>query len=58
MRRKYAIEWNGDCWQSVFPEDEAHKSALHETVENADAYMRFECGVEEYIELIGPEEDE
>jgi hypothetical protein len=34
----YFIEHNGDCWQSVFPEAEAAKSALHDTITDALAW--------------------
>jgi hypothetical protein len=39
MTQGYFIEWNGDCWQSVFPEHEAHYSQLHESVADALDYM-------------------
>jgi len=45
MKQGYFIEWNGDCWQSVFPSWEAEKSALHQTWKDALAYMVHECGV-------------
>jgi hypothetical protein len=41
----YFVEWNGDCWQSVFPESEARKSQLHQTWKDAVACMTRECGV-------------
>lgn len=35
----YYIEWNGDCWQSVFPRNELELSELHTSVEDARAYF-------------------
>lgn len=45
----YFIEHNGECWQSVFPEPEAAKSQLHETIDDARSYMVSECGVPEAL---------
>ena len=45
MQQIYAIEWNGDCWQSVFPSSEAEKSQLHTTAIEAMQYMLNECGL-------------
>ena len=42
----YYIEHNGEFWQSVFPIEEADKSQLHTDVDDAFAYMVYECGVE------------
>jgi hypothetical protein len=35
----YCIEWNGDCYQSVFPSAEAELSQLHTTVQDALDYF-------------------
>lgn len=35
----FAIEWNGDCWQSVFPTKYAEHSQLHATVQDAAEYI-------------------
>lgn len=40
MKEGYYIEHNGDCWQSVFPEKEAHLSQLHDTIGDALEYFR------------------
>lgn len=47
MSEGYYVEWNGDCWQSVFPSAAADKSQLHVTVDEALVYMVDECGVPE-----------
>jgi hypothetical protein len=47
----HCIEHNGDCWQSVFPTAEAHKSCLHETVRAALRYMTEDCAVKDDIYL-------
>ena len=47
----FAIEWNGDCWQSVFPTKWAEHSQLHTTVQDAAEYIA------EVVALIGPEVD-
>lgn len=54
----YFVEWNGECFQSVFPSPEAAKSKLHTCVADALDYMTDECGVDpEVIEVRhGPSE--
>jgi len=37
---RYWVEHNGDCWQSVFPEEQAELSQLHETVQDAIEYIQ------------------
>lgn len=44
-RQGYYIEHNGEQWQSVFPEQEANKSQLHSSSDDAFGYMHFKCGV-------------
>ncbi len=41
----YCVEHNGDCWQSVFPSDQAELSQLHVTVDDAISYMTKERGI-------------
>lgn len=48
----YAIEWNGDHWQSVFKSDESHKSQLHNSIQDAFEYMTVEEGILEDIIII------
>lgn len=36
----FFIEWNGDHWQSVFPERLAHNSQNHDSVQDAVDYFR------------------
>lgn len=45
MNEGYYIEHNGECWQSVFPSNEAGKSQLHTDPDDAFAYMHYECGI-------------
>ena len=45
MKQGYFVEHNGDCWQSVFPANEANKSQLHTTIIDALDYMVQECGI-------------
>lgn len=40
----YYVEHNGDCWQSVFPHWESELSQLHESVDDAIAYIREKVG--------------
>ncbi len=50
MRKEiYAIEWNGDEWQSVFKSHESEKSQLHTTLQDAFLYMTQECRITEDI---------
>lgn len=35
----YAVEWNGELWQSIFPRAEAEKSQLHTSCNDAIDYM-------------------
>lgn len=35
----YFVEWNGECYQSVFPSSESELSQLHVTVEDALDYF-------------------
>lgn len=51
----YAVEWNGDFWQSVFPSHESEKSETHTSKEEAIEYMRAGCGVTKPIQIIGLE---
>ncbi len=51
----YAIEWNGDNWQSVFPSKESEKSQLHPSVQAAYDYIRHECGIADPITIYGSE---
>lgn len=49
----YAVEWTGDCYQSVFPSAEAELSQLHTSVQDAlDYFAEVKPGVK--VEL--PEE--
>lgn len=48
----YAIVWNGDEWQSVFPSDLSSYSQLHVNVQDAYDYMVNEVGVVENILII------
>lgn len=41
----YFIEFNGEFYQSVFPENEAEKSQLHYELPDALDYMTLECGI-------------
>lgn len=45
QQQGYFVEFNGDCWQSVFPEEDADQSALHTSIDEALAYMTHECGI-------------
>lgn len=42
----YFIEFDGEFYQSVFPENEAHKSSTHSDLPDAVNYMVVECGIE------------
>jgi hypothetical protein len=42
--KKYFIEYNGENWQSVFPEIESEKSNVHNNVSDAWNYMTDEVG--------------
>lgn len=53
----YYVEHNGDCWQSVFPESEAHKSQLHRTRADAAVYMIDECGIDASKIILRPRRD-
>ena len=44
-KESYFIEFNGEHWQSVFPEKESEKSQLHTTSEDGINYMTKECGI-------------
>ena len=57
MADHYFIEWNGDCWQSVFPAWCAEQSQLHTDVEDAVDYMTHECGVDRELIKVIPRED-
>ena len=48
----YAIEWNGDFWQSVFKSNESQKSELHTSIMEAFDYMKYSCGIKENIVII------
>lgn len=54
---KYGVEWNGDCWQSVFPTQQSEKSQLHTSIDDAVMYMREECGVTAPIVVYNHTED-
>ena len=43
--QNYYIEFTGDSFQSVFPEDESDKSQLHTALQDAVEYMFQESGV-------------
>lgn len=43
---KYYIEFTGEHYQSVFPENESELSQIHTTITEALDYM-FKCGVKE-----------
>lgn len=46
-KQGYFIYWNGEQYQSVFPESEAENSQLHWDLPDALDYMTLECGVKE-----------
>lgn len=46
VKQGHYVEHLGDCWQSVFPQSEAEKTCLHDTMSDALAYMVTGCGVE------------
>lgn len=50
-KQGYYVEWNGDCWQSVFPAHQAHLSNLHETPEDAASYIE-ECAGPVFVETL------
>ncbi len=52
-KETYAIEWNGDHWQSVFPSADSHLSQNHNTIQDAYDYMTVENGVYDDITIIG-----
>lgn len=41
----YYIEFNGEFYQSVFPNNEVEKSQLHLDLPDALDYMNLECGI-------------
>lgn len=45
----YFIEFNGENYESVFPENESEKSQLHYDLPDALEYMILECGVKEEL---------
>lgn len=58
MNEGYYVEWNGDCWQSVFPTSLAECSQLHSTVDDACLYMRSVVDGLDEITVRFPEEGE
>lgn len=53
----YAIEWNGEYYQSVFPSDKAEHSALHISVMDAIDYLHDEHGIQYKDIVIIPRKD-
>ena len=45
VTERYYVEWNGDCWQSVFPSWQSELSALHASASEAVHYLIDDCGV-------------
>jgi hypothetical protein len=43
--QNYYIEFTGECYQSVFPEEESDKSQLHTTLQDAVQYVFQESGI-------------
>jgi len=52
QKEGYFIEWNGEHFQSVFPECEAANSQIHSSIEDALLYMKEELGVKEIITIL------
>lgn len=48
-KQGYFIEFNGEFYQSVFPENEAENSQLHWELPDALKYMILECGIKEEL---------
>lgn len=53
-REVYAIEWGGECYQSIFPIAEAYKSSTHTSIEDATNYMVHECHVPQHLIHVYP----
>jgi hypothetical protein len=55
MTEGYFVEYNGECWQSVFPSCYADMSSLHLTIDDALDYMTNECGVDLNLIVVCPQ---
>jgi len=45
-KQGYYIEFTGEFYQSVFPENESDKGGLHTTIEDAIDYMVLDCNID------------